>query len=193
MMDAQLVGFLVGDGFCTKKKRRKNYLVGFHQAKKKSQIIKVYMDLLVKEAGKQHPIIEMAPKDVVKVYVYSKSLYQTLKAIKDNPSEYFEKLSSKDKVKFIGGFIDAEGCVKCDRVILYNSDRALLFTMQNFIRFCGISSTLHYHHGCFELHIWSKSSREKLICLCRNFSVKLSRLSRRGACAPAFAGDCRSQ
>ena len=172
----RLIGFLVGDGFYYKKKCRKNYIVGFVQSSKKHEILEYYKDLLFAIFNKK-PVMEKAPRGVVKVYIYSKDVYHLFKEIKDNPAGYFRKLPQEEKAKFLGGFVDAEGMVKKDRIILYNVDKDLLIEIQEFLKTHGVRSTLHFHHGAYELHIWERRSREIIVALCKDHSIKISSLS----------------
>ena len=169
-----LIGFLVGDGFYYKKRRRKNYVVGFHQ--KRREIAEIYKDLLGKVFGRK-PVEEKAPHGIIKVYIYSKFAYEFLRDIKSNAVLYFDTLPPEEKVKFIGGFIDAEGLVRHDRIIMYNTDKELLLGIMDFLAKYGVRSTIHHHHGCYELHIWQRSSRNTVMSLCKAFSVKIASLS----------------
>ncbi len=171
----QLIGFLVGDGFYYMKRSRKNYLVGFVQSSKRREIPEVYKSLLSIIFNRK-PIEERAPNNVVKVYIYSKDAYYFFKEIKDDPAKYFRQIPPEEKIKFLGGFTDAEGTVKRDRIILYNANRDLLIEIQEFLKTLGVRSTLHYHHGAYELHIWEKRSREIIMALCKNYSSKISSL-----------------
>ena len=74
----QLLGFLVGDGFCVKKRSRKNYLVGFHQSVTKRKIIETYSELLRNSFDKNKVVQELAPHNVLKVYIYSKKAYSIM-------------------------------------------------------------------------------------------------------------------
>nr|BAD18902.1 rRNA intron-encoded endonuclease [Pyrobaculum sp. M1T] len=171
----QLVGFIVGDGFCYKKKSRKNYLVGFIQSSKKANILEYYKNLLSTIFNKK-PIVEKAPHGVIKVYIYSKDAYNLFREIKENPAEYLRRLPQEEKMKFFGGFIDAEGMVRRDRIILYNADKDLILEIQELLKAYGVKSTIHFHHGVYELHIWERKSREIVASICKDYSVKLSSL-----------------
>lgn len=68
---------------------------------------------------------------------YSKNLYLKLEKIQKGPIKYFEKLSRKEKMKFIGGLFDAETTVT-DRLVIYNSNKKLLRAFKRFLEELGI-------------------------------------------------------
>ena len=131
MVDSQLLGFLIGDGWCYKDVHR-NYIVGFTQSIRNSDVMNCYKHLL-SHLGRVYQK-HRHRKNAFDVYVKNKRLLESFKECKTRSAETFEHLTSNDKKKFIGGFVDAEATVTISRCRIYNASHELLAAIQHYLK-----------------------------------------------------------
>ena len=160
-LNPQLLGFIIGDGFVYRKKKRKNYVIGFTQSIKNTAIINYYSKLLAEL--KNNVQKEKAPHNTLKVYVYSKKCFEEILAIKGNLIKHLAKYGEHEKNLFIAGLFDAEGHVGKSSYVIYNKNLNLLNTIRIYLNGKGITSKIYKGHKVYELHIFAKKKFLKLI------------------------------
>lgn len=170
-MDSYLAGMLAGDG-CKYIRKNGAYSVWIDQHKKNLDILERTIKVL-KESGFKIYVYNI-PDDKRRVLTYSKGLYQEFENMMRNMSNFFEKLSEEEKKNFIAGFFDAEGTTT-DRLVIYNSNKKLLGSFQEFFSSLGIISYIYKFGKIFGLQIYRKNSvqvfKKEIKC------VKITRLS----------------
>ena len=174
-MEPRLLGFIAGDGWCYYERAGRKYLVGFTQNSCKMEIVSIYASLLSRY-GKIR--IKRKKRNALDVYVQSKTLYKRVRLLIDNIAKYFERLTTSEKVAFIGGFIDAEACVEEKRCRIFNKNLYLLESIRRFLRDNGINSYLYWDKNVFVLEV-KYSNFPKLVALVGRYSVKIA-----ARCAP---------
>jgi len=167
-LNPQLLGFIIGDGFAYRKKKRKNYVIGFTQSIKNTALINYYSELLAEL--KNNVQKEKAPHNTLKVYVYSKKCFEEILAIKRNLLKHLAKYREHEKNLFIAGLFDAEGYIGKSSYVIYNKNLNLLNTIRIYLNSKGIASKIYKGHKVYELHIFTKKKFLKLII---NNSIKL--------------------
>ena len=94
----------------------------------------------------------------MELIIYSKKLYTILATVKGNPCKYFEELPAKDKVLFIAGLTDSEGCVSRREIAIYNSNRELLDEICLFLVLHGVNCKVKPNKNIWRIRVRSRES-----------------------------------
>lgn len=167
-MDAYLMGLLLGDGTSNYSKSNGAYQVWIDQKRFDNEYIAQEAKRLFEKLG--FNVCYYYFLDKVRARVYSKELFTLFRNMKSNPKAYFDNLSSKNKLKFISGFFDAEGTVT-DRYVIYNGDSILLESMQSFLETKSIVSYIYKFGKVFGLQIYRKNDMIKFKKIIRSLKV----------------------
>jgi hypothetical protein len=148
-VDTYLVGFLYGDGWSYKRSDG-SYVTCVDQAEKNKRIILEEAIPRFRKMGfNTKPYRFFAKHDNIfkwRALVYSKPLHLEIKRIFAKIVPYFRSLSDKDARLFIAGFLDAEGTVGKNQVIIYNQNTRLLDAIRLKLKHFGIAPTYIYHY-----------------------------------------------
>jgi LAGLIDADG-like domain len=164
-VEPYLVGILFGDG-STSKRKDGAYAVWIDQTERNKQIIQHTIPKLQQLGYKVYSYRYFAKADKVWKYralVYSKELYQDLRAKFRDIATYIGKLSDEGAKNFIAGVMDAEGTVT-DRVVIYNGNKTLLEAIQRRLELLGIKHSHIYRYSTIHgLQIYRRDSLQKLM------------------------------
>ena len=139
-----LAGFLLGDGSAHHNRSNRAYEVTIDQISHNVHLmkrIKPQMSVF----GKVHHYPFNSPDGrKYRMRVYSKTLYLQVVSLKKNPIIFFKNLDSKERLEFVGGYIDADGTFSNNRLILYSKNKGLLEEIKEFLKStCKLNSAIY--------------------------------------------------
>ena len=171
MMKAYEAGLYFGDGVAHRNKKNRSYGVWIDQHIKNTDILENLKNRLAKK--EVNFCCYKVPDNKIRVLFYSKEEFLKLKNVKENPVQFFNELSDREKKEFISGFFDAEGTIT-DRLVIYNQNKILLEEISKFLGTLGIVSYIYKFNRVFGLQIYR---RNHVQIFRKNIkSVKLSRV-----------------
>ena len=173
MLDPQLLGFLIGDGWRYNDCHR-NYLLGFTQSVRNSEIMNHYRHMMA-QLGKVYQKYRRR-KNAYDIYIKNKQLFNAFGEYAANPAELFKRLTKEEKRKFVTGFVDAEASVTVERCRIYNSNHSLLIKIQRYLKVeVGIHAILYRDKRVWVLEI-KHSNLRNFYSLINSCSIKVNRL-----------------
>ncbi len=163
-MTARILGFLYGDGCCYKNESNGAYVVEFEHSRKNIETVEKYYQLMRKFGS----VLKVVKGDKIRVTMYSKSLFQLLKKVKNNPEKYFKSLEEPEKLYFILGFLDADGSITKNEIVIYDKNKILLEAIHDFLKMKRIKSNVRRNKNIWRLRIRSKNSLRSFLILMRS-------------------------
>lgn len=126
---SRLMGFLLGDGWCSYNKKGEYYEVGFQQSFANRTIYHYYRNLILKYH--RGYFRERIRNHKLELIIYNKQIYQLILDLKKNPITYFR---SSIKEQFVAGFTDAEGYISTTEIAIYNNHKNLLNEIMQYLQ-----------------------------------------------------------
>ena len=157
---AYLLGALYGDGTSYKNKANQAYVVTIDQ--KKKDWLKGHVKPLVEKLGFRPTFYSFMTGDYKKwrLTMYSKSLFETFRAMKKDVLLYVESLGRSEFLQFVAGLFDTEGSIT-DRINIYNKNKELLDLIVLRLSEINISAKVYRYGKVHGIYIYRKAEVQK--------------------------------
>lgn len=139
-----LAGFLLGDGSAHHNKSNRAYEVTIDQILHNKHLMKRIKSQMSVFGKVHHYPFNSPDGEKYRMRVYSKPLYLQVLSLKTDPIVFFKDLDSKERLEFIGGYIDADGTFSNKKLILYSKNKGLLEEIKKFLKnTCKLNSAIY--------------------------------------------------